>query len=60
MELYREVKCPHLKTTLAYDDQFDEVYEGSTCTLVDKHCLMEAGEECETYDEWLKEEQDDS
>jgi len=49
-------KCPHLKTSRAYDDQFDEVYEGSICTLADKHCLMEAGEECKIYNQWLEEQ----
>lgn len=30
------------------------------CSLVDKFCLLEAGLECETYDEFLKELEDEN
>jgi len=54
-----EPKCPHYLTPRYYvDPKTDKGYEGSAmCELVDKYCLVEYGNDCGTYNEWLKEEQ---
>ena len=51
-----EPKCPHLKIKRTYYEPMDEVFEGYLCTLNNKACLMETDMECETYNEWLKED----
>ena len=61
---FRE-RCPYQTgTPVAYDFERDKVYEGAVmCSLVDKRkavstgnlCVLEYGLECETYEEYLKE-----
>ena len=48
-------RCPYRKgSSAAYDFKRDKVYEGADmCTLVDKWCLLESGNRCETYEEFL-------
>lgn len=51
--------CPHKRHgMLAIDPGTDEVYEGTAmCELVDKCCLQETGDECDTYREFLEEQE---
>ena len=52
-----EPECPNLIHPRYYvDPATDEGYEGSyMCNLVDKYCLVEYGNECEEYNNYLKE-----
>lgn len=49
--------CPNYIAPRYYvDPKTDKGYEGSAmCNLNDKYCLMEYGDKCEAYDEYLKE-----
>jgi len=48
--------CPYQKQERAFDFARDKVYEGPVmCDLVDKPCLLESGDECDTYEEYLQE-----
>lgn len=51
-------ECPNLIHPKYYTDPATgNDYEGSyMCELVDKYCLVEYGSDCETYSEFLKEE----
>ena len=52
--------CPHYTPTMAVDITRDKVYEGTGfCELVDKPCLKDSGMDCDTYDEWKHEQQED-
>lgn len=48
-----EDRCPYLRGIRAGD----EIYY--MCDLVDKWCLREGGLECEEYDLWLKEREEE-
>ena len=51
-------RCPHARSTGGYSVELDDYIEGADlCTLVDKWCLLESGNQCEIYEELLKEEQ---
>lgn len=57
-------ECPHYRRPMymVYTDEsgIEHDVEGSSmCDLVDKPCLIEYGDKCDTYMEWLKEEEDD-
>lgn len=53
-------RCPHARHTGGYSAELDEYIEGADmCDIVDKWCLLEGGMECETYNEFLKEEEDE-
>ena len=48
---YDETRCPHRQSTWA---------EGvDMCELVDKYCLLETGDECDVYKEYLRELEDE-
>ena len=53
------IECPYYKAPrYCIDPETDKSYEGSAmCTLVDKHCVVEYGGECEEYNNSLKEEE---
>lgn len=53
-------ECPFYMTPQYYvDPKTDKGYEGSAmCKETDEYCLVEYGNECDTYNEFLKEEQD--
>ena len=51
-----EPKCPDSRSRfISLEDKHEVV---TTCDLNGKSCLVEQGQECEIYNEWLKEEQD--
>lgn len=54
-------QCPHYRPPRHITDpETDKVYASSAmCDLVDKFCLLESDDRCETYEEYLKEEQDE-
>ncbi len=54
MSLKAKPRCPDARSQHAIDDEHDEIHEGDVCKLVDKVCLLEAGEVCEVYSEFLK------
>lgn len=52
-------KCPYYVAPRYYvNPKTDEDCEGSAmCDLADKYCLMEYGDDCETYQEFLEEDE---
>ena len=59
MSLYNTVRleqCPERKGMGAYDPVTDKHYDSPDfCQLNDKMCLLASGDECEIYQEYLKE-----
>jgi len=48
-------RCPNARNTSGYCAESDEYIEGADmCDLVDKWCLLDGGQECETYTEFLQ------
>lgn len=54
-------ECPYrADSPVAYDYEHDKVYEGAAmCSITDKWCLLEENLECEIYEEFLEEQEDD-
>ena len=54
---YKDIDCQYYRPPKYYvDPETDKDYEGSAwCDLSDKYCLVEYGDECEEYNEYLKE-----
>ena len=54
-ELRDKPRCPYSKSTGGFDPERDEYVEGcDMCDLVDKWCLLDGGQECETYNDFLR------
>lgn len=55
---FREVPdCPHAKATGIIDDAHDKIYDGPDfCELSGKMCLLESGDTCSEYEEYLQEQ----
>ncbi len=53
-----EPRCPYYKSPrYLVDPKTDKGYESmAMCDMVDKHCLVEYGNDCDEYNEFLKEE----
>jgi hypothetical protein len=50
------LRCPWVRSTGGYCKELDEYIDGADmCDLVDKWCLMEGGEPCEEYANYLEE-----
>lgn len=54
-------ECPwYIPPKLYVDPKTDKDVEGSAmCDLTDKYCLVEYGSECEEYNKFLKEVEDE-
>ena len=50
-----EIKCPYQTTRGGYSYEVDEYFFDVLCELSDKYCLKEYGQKCDTYEEWVKE-----
>jgi len=58
MVIHKKPPCPEQLPRIAVDLKTDKIYEGSAmCRLVDKYCLLETGDQCDTYNEYLATEE---
>ena len=48
--------CPNLRQRGGYCPEADEYLYDEICDLVDKHCLVAYEQQCDTYDEFVKEQ----
>jgi hypothetical protein len=46
--------CPYATKRGGYSAELDDYFYSVMCDLVDKYCLVEYGQTCETYDEFLE------
>lgn len=54
---YNPDTCPHRRSMGGYDSRRDKTYEApDLCDINDKICLLETGDKCEIYEEFLSEQ----
>lgn len=51
----KEIKCPYVEPRGAYFKELEEYVCEYYCSLNDKFCSREYGGKCETYEDWVKE-----
>jgi hypothetical protein len=47
-------QCPYAIKRGGYCAELDDYFYDVICDLVDKYCLIEYGNSCETYEEFLR------
>lgn len=53
-------KCPHAITKQYWNSGLEVISDYTLCEIMDmKRCLLDADMECDIYNEWLKEEEDE-
>ena len=54
-KIMTEIKCPYQTTRGGYLKEYDEYFYDIICELNDRYCLREYGQKCDTYEEWVEE-----